>query len=321
MIGRRRLAALLGGSLAPLSGRADDFPAQPVTLVVPFAAGTPVDMMARLVARSAATHLGQPVVIDNRSVASGVPAAVSVARAEPDGYTLLLATAVQVTMPPAISRSSSLDPHELAAVAYLADMPMVLIVSAASTIGKLSDFVGQARDRPGGLNYASTGVGTPSHLVMENLKLAAGVDVLHVPYRGSATALTDLHADQVQAMFVTTAAAAPLLGSGKFRALAVTGHARSLLLPDIPTLAEAGLAAAEVVAWVGVMAPAGLPRVVSRALERAFVDAILSPGLRERLRPFGVDPVAQGGRALAATVEADAALWRRVAAATGITMD
>lgn len=322
MIGRRRLATLLGASFAPSTGRADDFPSHAVTLVVPFAPGTGVDMLARLVARAAARDLGRAVVVDNRTVAGGVPAAGSVARAEPDGYTLLLATAAQVTIPAAISRSLAFDPtRDLVAVAYLADMPMVLIVPADSSFGNLADFVGQARDRRGGLNYASTGVGTPSHLVMEAFRLAAGIEVEHVPYRASATALSDLHGGQVQAMFTGTASAVPLLASGKFRALAVTGTARALLLPGVPTLSEAGWAAAEVVLWAGVMAPAGVPRVVIRRLERAFADAVLSPEVRDRLKPFGADPVGQGARALATTVEADLALWRRVAAATGLSVD
>ena len=326
MIGRRRLAALLGASLAPSAapsaGRADDFPAHAITLVVPFSPGTGGDMLARLVARAATAGLGQSVVVDNRTVAGGVPAAAAVARAEPDGYTLLLATSAQLTIPAAIRRSLSFDPsRDLAPVAYLADMPMVLIVPAASSIGTLSDFVGQARDHRGGLNYASMGVGTPSHLVMESLRLAAGIEIEHVPYRTSATALSDLHAGQVQAMFTGTAAAAPLLASGKFRALAVTGPTRSLLLPEVPTLTEAGWAAAEVVLWAGVFAPVGVPRVVVRRLERAFDEAVLSPEVRDRLKPFGADPVGQGARALATTVEADLALWRRVAAATGISVD
>lgn len=323
MIGRRRLAALVGASLAPAAARADDFPGRSISLVVPFPPGTPGDMLARLVARPAAAALGgQSILIENRTVANGIPAAASVARAAPDGYTLLLATPAQVTVPAAILRAPSLDPaRDLAPVAYLVDMPMVLVVSAASTIGSLSDFVGQARDRRGALNYASTGVGTLSHLVMENLKLAAGIEVEHVPYRGNAAALTDLHAGEVQAAFVTTAVAAPMLGSGKFRALAVTGHGRSLALPDIPTLAEAGLPGAEAPLWAGIMAPTGVPRVVVRQLERAFDDAVASPDVRERIRLFGADPVGQGARALAEAVAADLAVWRRVAAATGLMMD
>lgn len=323
MIGRRRLATVLGASLAPASGRADDFPARPVSLVVPFPAGTPGDMLARLVARPAAAVLGgSSILIENRTVAGGVPAAVAVTRADPDGYTLLLATPAQVTVPAAVNRAAPLDPlHDLAAVAYLADMPMVLLVSASSTIGSLSDFVGQARDRRGALNYASTGVGTLSHLVMENLRLAAGIEIEHVPYRANAPALTDLHAGQVQVMFVGTAVAAPMLGSGKFRALAVTGHGRSLVLPEVPTLGEAGLAAAEVALWAGIMAPPGVPRVIVRQIERAFDQAVASPEVRERLRLLGADPVGQGARALAAAVATDLAVWRRVAAATGITME
>ena len=327
MIGRRRLAALAGiglagAALAPPPSRADDFPVRSLTLVVPFAPGTAGDMLARLVTRPAAALLGQAVVVDNRPVAGGVPAAGAVAAADPDGYTLLLATPAQVGIPAAISRGLAFDPAVgFAPVALLADMPMVLVVSAGSTIGSLSDFIGQARDRRGGLNYGSTGVGTLSHLVMENLKLAAGIEVEHVPYRSNATALADLHAGQVQAIFTGAAQAAPLLASGKFRALAVTGQARSLLLPEVPTLAEAGLPDAEVAIWAGIVAPAGLPRVLGRKLERAFDEAVLSPEVRERLRPFGVEPVGQGAKALADVLARDLALWQRVAQASGTSVN
>ena len=173
----------------------------------------------------------------------------------------------------------------------------------------------------GGLNYGSTGVGTISHLVMESLKLAADVDVVHVPYRGAAPALADLHAGQVQAMFTSTASAAPMVAWAGFRPLAVTTRARSPLLPDVPTMAEAGSPTAEVVVWAGVMAPTGTPRVIIRQLERAFVEASLTPETRERLVVFGADPVGAGAKAFAEVLEKDLALWRRVAQASGVKVE
>ena len=299
MIGRRRLTAFLGASLLAVPAHADDFPTKPITLVVPFAPGGAIDMLARLVAQQASTALGQPIVIDNRSGAGGLIAAAAVAKAEPDGYTLLMASAAQVTIPPWINRSLSFDPpRDLVPVAHLADTPMVLIVSSSSKAQTVGDFVAMARANRGGLNYGSTGVGTISNLVMESLKLAADIDVVHVPYRGAAPALADLHAGQVQAMFTSTASAAPMVASGKFRPLAVTTKARSPLLPDVPTMAEAGWPTAEVVVWAGVMAPAGTPRVVLRQLERAFVEASLTPETRERLVVFGADPVGAGRQGL-----------------------
>src|SRR6185295_15115628 len=246
MIGRRRLAALLGTSLLAVPARADDFPAKPITLVVPFTPGGSIDMLARLVAQQAAAALGQPIVIDNRSGAGGLIAAASVAKAEPDGYTLLLASAAQVTIPPWINRSLSFDPpSDLAPIAHLVDTPMVLIVSGKSQLNSVGDFITAARAHRGGLNYASTGVGTISNLVMEQLKLSADIDVVHVPYRGAAPALADLHSGQVQAMFTSTPSAAPMVASGRFRPLAVTTKVRSPLMPDVPTMAEAGWPTAE----------------------------------------------------------------------------
>jgi tripartite-type tricarboxylate transporter receptor subunit TctC len=322
MIGRRWLAALVGTALLPVAARADDFPTKPITLVVPFTPGGAIDMLARLVAQQAGATLGQPIVIDNRSGAGGLIAAAAVAKAEPDGYTLLMASAAQVTIPPWINRSLSFDPpRDLVPVAHLADTPMVLIVSAGSSARTVNDFVGQARADRGGLNYASTGVGTISHLVMESLKLAAGIDVVHVPYRGAAPAMADLSAGQVQAMFTSTASAAPMIASGKVRPLAVTTKTRSPLLPDVPTMAEAGWPAAEVVVWAGVMAPAGVPRVIIRQLERAFVEASVTPQTRERLVVFGADPVGQGAKVFGDTLEQDLALWQRVAQASGVKVE
>jgi len=322
MIGRRQVTALFGAFLLPTVGHADDFPIKPITLVVPFTPGGSIDMLARLVARQASATFGQPILIDNRSGAGGLIAAAAVAKAAPDGYTLLMASAAQVTIPPWINRSLSFDPpHDLAPVAHLADTPMVLIVASSSKVQTVDDFVTWARGNRGGLNYGSTGVGTISQLVMESLKLAADIDVVHVPYRGAAPALADLHAGQVQAIFTSTASAAAMVSSGKFQPLAVTTKVRSPLLPDVPTMAEAGWPTAEVVVWAGVMAPAGTPRVTMRQLERAFVEASLTPETRERLVVFGADPVGGGAKAFAEVLERDLALWQRVAQASGVKVD
>jgi len=321
-LGRRRVAAALGASLLPVGAVADDFPARPITLVVPFAAGGSIDVLARLMADQAGRSLGQNIVIDNRGGAAGLIGAASVARAEPDGYTLLMASAAQVTIPPWINRVLTFDPpHDLAPVAHLVDTPMVLVVSAKLAIRTVEDFVAAARAHRGGLNYASTGVGTISNLVMEALKLAADIDILHVPYRGAAPALNDLWAGLVQGMFTSTASAAPMIASGKLRPLAVTTPVRAVLLPDVPTMGEAGWPTAEVVVWAGIMAPAGVPRIIVRKLERAFVEAALAPEVRERLIKLGADPVGHGARQFAEVLEKDLALWQRVALASGVRVE
>jgi len=321
-IGRRRLTAGLGAALLPISARADDFPAHPLTLIVPFAAGGAIDVLARLMAEQAGRALGQNIVVDNRGGAAGLIGAAAVARAEPDGYTLLMASAAQVTIPPWINRSLSFDPpRDLAPIAHLVNTPMALIVSARSPVKSVDDFVAEVRGHRGGLNYASTGVGTISHLVMESLKLAANMDIVHVPYRGAAPALNDLHAGVVQGMFTSTASAAPMIASGKVRPLAITTPARSTLLPDVPTMAEAGWPTAEVTVWAGVMAPAGVARTTVRTLERALVDAALSADVRERLTRLGADPVGHGAKDFAAVIATDLALWQGVALASGVKVE
>ncbi|MBL6613815.1 MAG: tripartite tricarboxylate transporter substrate binding protein [Reyranella sp.] len=322
MIGRRRVAGLLGASLLPRPARADDFPDKPITLVVPFAAGGAIDVLARLASQQAGAALGEPFVIDNRGGAAGLIGAASVAKAAPDGYTLLMASAAQVTIPPWINRSLAFDPpKDLVPVAHLADTPMVLIVSANSELRSVEDFIAKARANRGGMNYASTGVGTISNLVMESLKLAADIDVVHVPYRGAAPALNDLQGGQVQSMFTSTASAAPLVAAGKLRPLAVTTANRSPLMPDVPTMAEAGWPAAEVVVWAGVMAPAGTPRTIVRQLERAFIASVQAPDVRERMIKLGADPVGIGAKAFAEVLEKDLALWQRVAQASGVKVE
>jgi tripartite-type tricarboxylate transporter receptor subunit TctC len=321
-IGRRGFTVALGASLLPLAARADDFPERPVTLVVPFAPGGSIDVLARLIADQASRSLGKPVLTDNRGGAAGLIGAASVARAEPDGYTLLMASAAQVTIPPWINRSLTFDPpRDLAPIAHLVDTPMVLVVSANSKMRSVNDFITEARGHRGALNYASTGVGSISHLVMETLKLAADIDIVHVPYRGAAPALNDLQAGQVQSMFTSTASAAPMVASGKLRPLAVTTPARAALLPDVPTMAEAGWPTAEVVVWSGVMAPAGVPRTIVRRLERAFIEAALAPDVHDRLVKLGADPIGHDAKAFAVLLEKDLALWRRVALASGVKME
>ncbi|MBS0539700.1 MAG: tripartite tricarboxylate transporter substrate binding protein [Proteobacteria bacterium] len=324
-IGRRGFAASLGAALASASApavRASDYPEKPVTLVVPFAAGGAMDVLARLIASEAAHALGQAVIVDNRGGAAGLIGAASVARAEPDGYTLLMASAAQVTIPPWVNASLTFDPpQDLAPVAHLVDTPMVLVVAASSPMKTVDDFIENARGHRGGLNYASTGVGTISHLVMETLKLAADIDVVHVPYRGAAPALNDLYANHVQGMFTSTASAAPMVGAGKLRPLAVTTAVRSKLMPDVPTMAEAGWPTAEVVVWAGIMAPLALPPTTRRRLSRAFVDAALSPALHDRLTALGADPVGHGATEFAEVLRKDLALWRRVALASGVKVE
>jgi tripartite-type tricarboxylate transporter receptor subunit TctC len=321
-IGRRGVAALVGASLLSLPAWAADFPEKPITLIVPFAAGGAIDVVGRILAEEASQRLGQPIVIENRGGAAGLIGAAGVIRAEPDGYILLLASAAQVTIPPWINKNLTFDPsRDLIPVAHLVDTPMVLVVAGKSPVMSVDDFVNAARAHRGGLNYASTGVGTISNLVMEQLKLAADIDVVHVPYRGAAPALNDLWGGRIHGMFTSTASAAPMIASGKLRLLAVTSPTRLPLLPDVPAMAEAGWASAEVVVWMGVMAPLNVPSTVVRRLQRAFVEAALSDAVHDRLIRLGAEPVGHDARQFAELLDRDLAQWRKVALASGIRVE
>jgi tripartite-type tricarboxylate transporter receptor subunit TctC len=321
-IGRRLFATTLGASLLPLATRAEDFPAHPITLIVPFAAGGSTDVVARLIASQAAQDLGQVIVIDNRGGAAGLIGAAAVARAEPDGYTLLMASAAQVTIAPWVNNSLTFDPpKDLAPIAQLVDTPMALIVSAKSDMRSVGDFIQRARSHRGQMNYGSPGVGSVSHLIMETLKLAADIDVVHVPYRGAAPALNDLEGGQIQGMFTSPASAEPMMEAGKLRALAMTSPIRSALLPDVPTMAEAGWPTAEVVVWMGIMSPNGLPPTAKSRLERAFMRAAVSPEIHDKLATLGAEPVGHDARDFAQVLAKDLELWRRVALASGVKVE
>lgn len=321
-LGRRGFSAAIGAFLLSRTALAREFPEKPITLIVPFTAGGAIDVVGRLLAEQASQRLGQPVIIDNRGGAAGLIGAAAVARAEPDGYTLLLASAAQVTIPPWINKNLTFDPsRDLVPVAHLVDTPMVLVVADKSPVKSVNDFVTAARAHRGGLNYASTGVGTISNLVMEQLKLAADIDVVHVPYRGAAPALNDLWGGQVHGMFTSTASAAPMIAGGKLRPLAVTSPTRSPLLPDVPTMAEAGWASAEVVVWMGIMAPLHVLPTVVRRLQRAFVEAALSDAVHDRLIKLGAEPVGHDARQFADLLDKDLAQWRKVALASGIKVE
>ena len=234
-----------------------------------------------------------------------------------------MASAAQVTIPPWINRSLTFDPpRDLVPVAHLVDTPMVLIV-----VGELRGCRPSATSSPrrgpiaAALNYGSTGVGTISHLVMESLKLAADIDVVHVPYRGAAPALNDLHAGQVQGCSPARPRPRPWWRRASSGRSPSPRTARSPLLPDVPTMAEAGWPTAEVVVWAGVMAPAGVPRTIIRKLERAFVEAALTPEVRDRLVMLGADPVGRARKAFAEVLEKDLALWQRVALASGVKVE
>ena len=320
---KRTLMRATAGALlllaAPLS-MAQAWPARPVRLVVPFPPGGLIDNMARLVGNRLVQELGQPVVIDNKPWAGGNVGAAEVARAPADGYTLLMASPA-LTISPAVYKNLPYQPSQLAPVALLGRVPNVLLVNPASGIGKVQDLVSRAKAKPGQLNYASNGNGTSLHLSAELFKRRSETFITHVPYRGSAAAITALLSGEVDMMFDNLPSAIGQIQAGKLRALAVTTAQRSTALPDVPTLAEAGMEGFNVSAWFGVAAPAGLPAPVATRLADALQKVVQQPEVAAAMQRQGADPAFMDAASAAAALNADAAQWKQVAAFAKIQLD
>ena len=320
---KRTLMRATAGALlllaAPLS-MAQAWPARPIRLVVPFPPGGLIDNMARLVGNRLAQELGQPVVIDNKPGAGGNVGAAEAARAPADGYTLLMASPA-LTISPAVYKNLPYQPSQLAPVALLGRVPNVLLVNPASGIGKVQDLVGRAKAKPGQLNYASNGNGTSLHLSAELFKRRSETFITHVPYRGAAAAITALLSGEVDMMFDNLPSAIGQIQAGKLRALAVTTAQRSTALPDVPTLAEAGMDSFNVSAWFGVAAPAGLPAPVATRLADALQKVVQQPEVAAAMQRQGADPAFMDAASAAAALNADAAQWKQVAAFAKIQLD
>ena len=320
---KRTLMRATAGALlllaAPLS-MAQAWPARPIRLVVPFPPGGLIDNMARLVGSRLSQELGQPVVIDNKPGAGGNVGAAEAARATADGYTLLMASPA-LTISPAVYKNLPYQPSQLAPVALLGRVPNVLLVNPASGIGKVQDLVSRAKAKPGQLNYASNGNGTSLHLSAELFKRRSETFITHVPYRGAAAAITALLSGEVDMMFDNLPSAIGQIQAGKLRALAVTTAQRSTALPDVPTLAEAGMDGFNVSAWFGVAAPAGLPAPVATRLADALQKVVQQPEVAAAMQRQGADPAFMDAASAAAALNADAAQWKQVAAFAKIQLD
>ncbi|SFE90543.1 tripartite tricarboxylate transporter substrate binding protein [Paracidovorax wautersii] len=296
------------------------WPARPIRLVVPFPPGGLIDNMARLVGAKLGQDLGQPVVVDNKPGAGGNLGAAEAARAPADGYTLLMASPA-LTISPAIYKNLPYQPSQLAPVALLGRVPNVLLVNPASGVTTVSDLVARAKAAPGRMNYASNGNGTSLHLSAELFKRQTGAFITHVPYRGSAAAVTALLSGEVDLMFDNLPSSIGQIKAGKLRALAVTTPQRSAALPQVPTLAESGLEGFNVSAWFGMAAPAGLPAPVVARLSQALQKVVQEPDTVAAIQRQGAEPAFMDAPAAAAAMASDAAQWKQVAAFAKIQLD
>lgn len=318
---RQALIALAASCAAGTSGSvfAQPWPARPVRMVVPFPPGSSPDLIARIVTERLAAALGQPVVVENRPGAGGNIGTGMVARAAPDGYTLLFTINGPLVTAPTLSRNLNYDPfRQLAPVTLVATSPNVLVVDARLPAHNLREFVALARAKPGELNYGSPGNGSASHLAMEQLKAMAGVDLQHVPYPGFPQITTAMVGGQVQAAFMVPAIAMPQVNVGKLRVLAVTTTGRTAVLPSVPTVAESGYAGFEAISWQAVLAPAGTPQAVIDRLYRELVAIIGSSEVRDKMRAQYFVPAGTAPASLRQTMVSEKARWDKVIRAAGV---
>ena len=316
---KRIIALVLALIALPALAQSDAaFPARPIRLVVPFAAGGGNDLLARVISQRLQTAWGQPVLVDNKPGAGGNIGADFVAKSAPDGHTLLLATNT-LTINPAIFATIPFDVRQdFAPVALAAATPFVLLVNNELPVKSVRDLIAHARAKPGKLSYASVGIGTPHHLGMELFKSLTGTDIVHVPYKGSVTALTDLSSGQVQVMLASINAAMPFMQGGKVRAIAIAEPKRIESARDLPTVIESGVPGYEITAWYAVLAPARTPPEIVRKLGDEIFKVMGESDTRERLRPAGFEIVRGSAAELRALISSDIDKWAGVVKSAGI---
>jgi tripartite-type tricarboxylate transporter receptor subunit TctC len=309
-------AIYLGLCLAVLaaSAHAQEFPNRPVRIVVPWPPSGNVDITARTVAPAFGDALGQQVIVENRAGAGGRIGTEAVAKSPPDGYTLLLGSSGTITAGPAVWKSLSFDPlKDFVAIGPIQTVPIVLTVAPKTPATTFADYVALAKAKPGQLSVASAGNGSSNHLAIELFMRQANLKLLHVPYKGSGPALTDLIGSQVESMMDQLTASIGHIRDGRIRALAITSLKRSPLLPDVPTLDELGVKGFEAATFTGIFAPAGTPSPVVEKLAQALRKAMANEAVRERYRAMGVEVMDMGQAEFAALVRDDYAKWLKVA--------
>lgn len=308
-----RLAIGFAALCLATAAQAQNFPSRAVTIVSPYQAGGTNDIIARVLAQKLSERWGQNVVIENRPGANGSIGVNQVARAEPDGHTLLATASSALTLNPIFYKSLAYDvARDLAPISRTGQVANVLVVHPSVPAKDLKSLIALAKEKPGELLYASQGVGSNGHLIAEQFRLRAGIDFRHVPYKGSAPAVQDLLGGRVQLMFDNLPSALPQIQSGNLRALAVTTAARSSVLPDVPTVAESGFPGFDAPAWFAVLTGKAAPAAIRAELEKAVVESLKSPDVREKLKAAGVEIAADGAAELDQRITRETQMWREV---------
>ena len=323
MIHRGFIAAVAAVSaLAPCvvsaQGAAEGFPARPVRVIIGLAPGGGTDIQARLLAQKLSESLGRPFVVENRTGAGGTIAYAQAAKSPPDGYTLLGATS-GYTITPAVYSALPYDPvKDFAPISLAAQAPFLLLTHPSMPVRSVKDLLALARAKPGVLDCGSAGHGSSTHMAFELFRSLSGVNITHIPYKGTGPALIDAMAGQVHMLFGNVLSSLTHVKSGRLRALAVTTSKRSQVLPDLPTVSESGVAEYEDSTWFGMLAPAGTPAAIVAKLNAEIVKAVRSPEIVERLTPDGGEPVGSSPERFASHIASEIARWRKVVKAAGI---
>ncbi|HEY3073999.1 MAG TPA: tripartite tricarboxylate transporter substrate binding protein [Burkholderiales bacterium] len=315
-------ALLLALALALGHAHAQDaYPSKPLRFILPFPPGGGTDILGRLLAERLAANLGQPVVTENRGGAGGNVGAEAAARSAPDGYTIVL-VAPSLAISPTLYAKLNYDPvKDFAPIGLVASVPNVMITHPSVPAQNLREFIALAKSKPGGMNFGSGGSGTSNHLAGELLNLAAGIKLVHVPYKGVNLAMNGVLAGEVQLAFIGIPVPAPHIKAGRLRALAVLARERSPILPEVPTAEEAGLANFDVTTWYGILAPAGTPRPIITRLNAEFVKIMRAPEMKGRLATMGTDPLTSTPQEFAAYIQSEIAKWGDVIRKAGLRAD
>ncbi len=315
--------AVVGTAFAmlPAVGSAQTFPQLPVHMVLPYPAGGPTDLLARVVAVKMGESMGQSVVVDNKPGASGMIGAEAVARATPDGYTILANASLHVINPSIYSKMRYDAFKDFVPITQLAEVPLVLVVNNDSPVRTVQDLIAYAKRQGGALNFGSAGNASAQQLAGESFKLAAKVPMQHVPYKGSAPALTDLMGGQIQLMFDSMPSAMPFIKSGKLRAVAVTTAHRASALPDVPTVAESGLPGFDISTWYGLWAPRGTPAPIVEKLAANAAAALKRPDVRQQYADMGAEPVGSSPADFARYNVSEGKKWAEIVHRSGAKAD
>ena len=315
--------AVVAALAATAKAGAADYPTRPIKLVVPYAAGGPTDVLGRLVGEYLGRDLKQAVIVENKAGAQGAIGAEAVARSEPDGYTLFVTAASIIVLNPMLYRKLPYDPvKDFRMLALITDLPVVMEVHPSVPAKNVAEFVAYARQNPGKINFGSAGTGGTIHLAGEMFKQMAGIDMVHVPYKGAGPALTDLLSGNIQLMFDTLGTALPPVKSGLLRPLAVSSKARISDLPDVPTLVESGYPDYVVSVWYGIAAPIRLPDEIAQKISASLDRALNDEAFRASLEKIGFPPLRpRNAAAIAEFIDADRARWSAVIKAQNISLD